>query len=177
MWAIMSNPFAGIITPAFKLLHKQAIEALLENDALTVRCVVTLAGTKYTQCVNCIFDAASGKSSNRYKTGGPIAFNQGLCPYCNGAGRKQVISTDEVYLMPIWDSKKWILSNPNLKTADISVQTMSKISSFSLLNKTSKIVIDADNEGLKTADFTRVGDPEKIAFGETNFIITNWKRT
>jgi hypothetical protein len=172
----MSNPFAGIITSDFKLLHKQAIEALLENTALTVPCEVTLAGTKYTQCVNCVFDAVSGKSSNRYKSGGPIPFTQGLCPYCNGVGRKQIVTTEDIYLMPIWDSKKWILSNPNLKTADISVQTMSKLSSFALLNRASKIVIDTTNEALKTTDYTRVGDPERIAFGDTTFIITSWKR-
>ncbi len=173
----MSNPFSGIITQYMKDTHQQMIEALLEDEALTVRCVCTHGGTKYTLCPNCIYDGVGGKSTNKYKAGGPVVFANGLCPVCNGAGKKTEITTSEIYLMPIWDSKKWILSNPNLKTADIACQTMSKMSTFDELKRLSKIVIDADNSGYSLREFTRFSDPEPLGFGRGSFILTNWKRS
>jgi hypothetical protein len=172
----MSNPFAGIITQGFKDLHKNIIDALLEDTALTVACTLIYSATKPTECLNCIINNVSGKSSGRYKSGGPIPFTNGQCPYCYGAGKTVAESTDILYLMPIWDKSKWILDDPAIKVADISVQTMSKITTYADLARCSKIKIDNAIENLGTSEFTRLGVPHPIAFGASNHIITSWKR-
>lgn len=172
----MSNPFSGIITTTLKTLHKNMIDSLLEDSALTVRCVITYIGTKFTECPNCTFSVLGGKSINRYKQGGQYPFSNGNCPHCGGSGRLQSSSTEEIYLMPIWDSKSWILTNPNLNTADITLQTMSKITTLAKIKKATKIVIDSALSGYGQYEYVRVGEPEPIAFGSSNHIITSWKR-
>lgn len=172
----MSNPFAGIITQGFKDLHKNMIDALLEDTALTVACTLIYSGTKPTECPNCTINNISGKSSGRYKSGGPIPFTNGECPYCYGAGRTIAESTETLYLMPIWDSKKWLLDDPAINIADISVQTMSKITTYDELARCSKIKIDTAVERFGIPEFTRLGLPRLITFGASNHIITSWKR-
>lgn len=50
---------------------------------------------KIEVCPNCIVDTFGGSynSTGEYKTGGPIPFDTGVCPYCDGRGTKEV----EVY--------------------------------------------------------------------------------
>lgn len=172
----MSNPFSGIITPALKALHKNMIDALLEDTALTVECILIYADTKFSPCPNCIFNTSMDKSSGKYKSGGPIPFTNGACPYCNGVGKTKTESTEPIFLMPIWDSSKWLLSNPALKVADIALQTMSSMSVYNKLMRCSKIKISTKITKFGIPEFTRVGHPEPLGWGDDNFIITSWKR-
>lgn len=153
------------------------IDALLENDALTVPCTLTYGGTKYTECPNCIFDAVTSKSTNRYKSGGPVPFYQGPCPYCAGVGRIQLApATETLYLMVVWDSKRWLLSD-HAKTAEINAQTMSKITTYDNLKRCSKLTMNTEITRYGVSDFVRVGDPEPLGWGDDNFIVCSWKRT
>ncbi len=172
----MPNPFSGIITAQFKQLHKDMIDAVLEDTALTVACTLIYSGTKPTECSNCIINNISGKSSGRYKSGGPIPFTNGQCPYCNGLGKIITEATEILYLMPIWDKSKWILDDPAINVADISLQTMSKITTYAALARCSKIKIDNAIENVGVPEFTRLGLPYPIAYGASNHIITSWKR-
>jgi len=174
----MSNPFTNIITAELKTLHKQMIDALLEDDALTVPCQLTYGATNFTDCPNCIFDSFGNKSSNKYQSGGPIPFYHGICPYCNGAGKISASSSETLYLMPIWDSKDWFkLSQNQVSMADISVQTMSKMPTYAQLIRCTSIQIDTNITQYGVPEFTRLGRPEPCGFGASTYIITSWKRT
>ncbi len=172
----MNNPFSGIITQAMKDTHKHMIDALLEDTALTVPCTLHYLDTKFTTCTNCLPNNIGGKSSNVYKAGGPIPFSHGLCPYCNGQYRISATATDELYLMTIWDSKRWILNNPAIKAAKIDVQTMSKITTYGALDRASKVTLDANIKNYGVADFIKVGDPQPLGWGGNNWIIFSWVR-
>jgi hypothetical protein len=152
------------------------IDAILEDTALTVACTLIYSGTKATECINCILNNVSGKSSGKYKAGGPIPFTNGQCPYCYGAGKAISESTEILYLLPIWDSKKWLLDDKSINIADIAVQTMSKITTYDELARCSKIKIDTALNNFGLPEFTRLGNPRPIAFGASNHIITSWKR-
>lgn len=81
------NPFSGIITSGMKTMFSNALSSLLLNTACTTPCRIIYGSTKFTDCVNCIYDAIGQKSSNRYQDGGPIPFQLGtLCPVCWTAG-------------------------------------------------------------------------------------------
>lgn len=152
------------------------IDAILEDDALTVPCILTYEGSKFTQCVNCIYDVIGGKSSSRYRSGGPIVFQNGQpCPMCNGSGKVSLTSTSTVYLMPIWDSKQWIVNQP-LNIAKIQVQTMSKITTYDDIMKAAKVIIDEGISKYGTRDFVRIGDPEPLGFGASNYVLCSWGR-
>jgi len=168
----MTIPFSEI-----KALHREGINMLLEEDGCcSVPCRVIYEGTKFTTCSNCIFDVIGGKSSNRYKTGGPVQFWQGTCPVCNGVGKISVTETDTIYALPIWNSKDWILSNPKINVANIMVQTMSKINTYPQLKRTSAIVIDTAIELYGVPEFVRIGDPSPLGLGESSYVITSWGR-
>lgn len=45
-------------------------------------------------CPNCILNTITGRSSGKYKSGGPIPFSAGVCPYCKGDGYIEQRETD-----------------------------------------------------------------------------------
>lgn len=168
----MSNLFSGIITPAVKQLHKDMIDALLEDEACTVLCILHFA-SKFTDCPNCLINTATGKSANKYTSGGPIQFSDGqICPYCQGQGKIQEPQSEQLYLMPIWSSKDWM----KVPTAKIDLQTMSKITTYDNLKRCTSITADSINQRFGVPDLIREGDPEILGFGAGNFVITSWKR-
>lgn len=169
------SQFDNLITATFKQYHKDMIDALLNCSGCTVDCVVTLEGTKYTDCPNCKFDSINGKSANIYESGGPISFSHGVCPYCNGDGRTSSQATENVCLMAIWDSKKWIVNSPE-KTANIAVQTMSKIDTYPTLKRATRLTIDSSLTPYGAPDYTRQGEPQPLGFGASNYIICSWSR-
>lgn len=85
-------------------LHEKISDDILDNKNITVK--TNLIYPEITQtCPNCVFDSATGSSSNKYKTGGPISFTYGICPYCHGKGKINTPSGDTVYLRMYYDSK------------------------------------------------------------------------
>ena len=166
------NPFEGLFGQSLQDLHKQIIDSTF--NGLTVECTLHYSSTKYEECENCIFDPIGGKSSNKYKTGGPIPFSHGMCPYCHGEGKRIITEDELVYLQPIWNSKDWY--NVNINIAEIDVQTMSKIETYPQIKRATSITIDNTIKNYGVPDFIRVGDPEPIGLYQSSHIITSWRR-
>lgn len=173
----MSNPFSGIISAEFKQLHKNMIDALLEDDALTVPCKFVYTGTKFQQCTNCVYDPIGGKSSNVFLAGGPQYFHNGqTCPACGGEGVKPVVSSETIYMMVIWDSKSWYTMASNVvRIPEVMIQTMCKKEVYPKIMKVSYIEI-TDIEGNGTQRFMRHGDPEYLGFNSNDYALTMWKK-
>jgi len=179
--------FDGIITSDFKALHKDAIDALLEDTALTVPCRLYYGDTKWTDCPNCVFDAIGGKSSNRYTPGGPVPFPNGqICPYCHGKGRTPDEQTEELYMMVIWDMKAWfrlgalgaLVASATANTEDSFAQTMSIwADTYDKLKRAKEVILDTDVETSVELRFVRMGEPQPCGFNDSNYAVTMWKRT
>lgn len=176
----MTNPFAGIINSEFKKIYNNAIDSLLENNALTVPCLFKYTGAgSNIYCNNCIFDSISQLSSNKYNGTGPSSFPEGsLCPVCMGMGKTAAQSSLEtIYLACIFDSKYWLkLSSNILNIPDGMVQTICKIETLPKIRKVTEIVIDTNINKYGNYSYERFGDPEPAGFGSNNYIITMWKR-
>ena len=174
----MPNPFLGIITSEMKTLFTNAIDALLEDDACMVPCTLIFGDTRWTDCSNCVFDAARNRSSNKYQAGGPILFNHGVCPYCHGVGGFPLAAnTETVYLMPLWDYKEWIDwqgSSEKSRSAAGLVQTISKMSTISNLKRAKEVIINTTIEKYTHHRFTRHGEPTPCGFGNDAYIFTMW---
>ncbi len=170
----------NLITSAFKQLYIDSINILLQDNALTVPCRLLYGDTKWNPCSNCIFDAASGKSSGRYKTGGPIQFTKGACPNCHGLGKLPITSEEVLYLAAIFDSKDWIKWNKDSispHSAHMFVQTISKFAeSYVKLKKSKYIIIDTNIEDHTTSKYERFGEPEPVGLGASTYVITMWRR-
>jgi hypothetical protein len=169
------SDFDGLISTAFKQLFVDAINEVLSNTGLTIPCQLIYSGSKFILCNNCLFNPTTGKSSGRYKTGGPISFSAGICPKCKGGGKLLDEQTQTLYFGVIWDSKQWIgklpVGNPNEY-----VQTISKAEYFDEIKRANSIIIDTDLSDYTKNKFERASEPYFVEFGSSDFIFTMWKR-
>lgn len=167
----MPNPYSGIITAALKTTFNNAIDALLEDSACTVSCKLIFGGQKFVACTNC--------QGGIYVPGGPIPFPNGkVCPLCQGTSKKEVEQSEIVYLMPIFDSKKW--TSGAIKTSPkypLEVcETMSHLTLMPKLKACKHIILDFTNSNYTQNVFKRIGEPEPCGFGDMRYIITAWER-
>jgi hypothetical protein len=174
----MSNPFDGIISTEFKALFKNAIESLLDIDALSIACTLVYGDSKFTDCTNCVFDPVLKKSSGKYKSGGDRYFTVGTCPVCRGIGRFTTDVTATVYIVPIWNYKDWI--NWRGTTAQALalqgyVQTLSKMDTYNAIKSCKSIIIDSSLNIQHNHIFQRDGEPTPVGLGGSDFLITIWK--
>lgn len=174
----MSNPFSGIISTQLKATFKNMIDALLEDAALTVPCQFIYGVTKYTQCTNCVYNAATGKSSNIYLSGGAVPFNQGTCPVCNGEGKISVVTTEDgIYMGVIYNHKKWLpMKGSSVLTPEDYVQTVCSISLLPKIMKAKEIIVNTDISTYVKQRFVLQGEPQPGGFGEDDYIFAMWKR-
>ncbi len=168
----MVNPYAGIITSTFKTTFNNAIDALLEDGALTVPCQIIYGGVKFTDCPNCV-------GGLTYTSGGPIPFPNGLiCPYCNGVSRFEVEDTEDVHLLCIFDSSKFKNFTPpvGVFTPNMFAQTMCALTLYPKLKAAKTIVLDSTNKLYSRNVYKRYGEPEPLGLGDMRYILTNWER-
>jgi len=160
-----------------KGLFKDAIDALLEDTALTLPCTLYYGVTKWENCSNCIYDPIGKKSSNRFQDGGPVPFPfGGVCPVCNSAGKRPVITTDTLNLAVIFNYKDFLqMSTPVNNPAGI-IQTVSKKETTSKLKRAKEIQVATDIKAYADHRFERMSEPEPVGFGNSDFVICNWKR-
>lgn len=169
----MSNPFDGIISAQLKSLYNYSIDEILRG--LSVTCRLIYGDTIFTDCPNCIIDVASSKSANKYKSGGPISFTEGMiCPYCDGAGMIGTESTEDVSLAVVWNYK----NNMNLPVnfPNGSILTISPASLTSKLKQCKEIVLDTSLENIERHLFIRDGEPQPAGLGSHDYVFVNWKR-
>jgi len=176
----MSNPFSGIISKEFKTIFNNAIDSLLENNALSLPCKIVYDNSiNNTYCNNCIFDNISLLSSNIYNGSGPNPFPEGgVCPVCLGLGQiKNSSSSETVYLAFIFDSKYFLnMNNKVINIPDGSVQSLCNISLLNKIKNASEIIFDTSLTNLSHFKYERASDPEPAGFGDNRYIFTLWKK-
>lgn len=178
----MSNPFSLLTTdPALKTVFNNAIDSLLEQNALSLQCRLLYANTNPVLCNNCLFDHISNTSLNKYNGTGPLPFNDfGICPVCNGQGFDFNGKEELIYLGVIFNSKYWFnwnqRSSDSIRVPDGSVQTICKSDLLPKIRAADKIQIDVNQEKYGSYYYTRANDPEFAGFGDTRYIFTIWHR-
>lgn len=171
----MANPFAGIITSDFKDLYINMIDSLLEDDALTIPCRFSYLGTKSTLCTNCVFSPMSGRSTNKFLTGGPSPFSFGACPLCHGVGRIPDLQTETINLCVLWNQKDWIGDVP-VNSSDGMIQTISKIDTLDNIRRVTEILVDTNIEQYEKFVFALSGDSILSGLGASSYIFAFWER-
>ena len=171
----MANPFTGIITTAMRQLWKDAIDSLLEDNALTVPCRPVYEGGGETDIPSPggITDPIGNKPPGIFLHGSPK-----FAPHGNDT---QALSTSgtTIYLCVIWDSSDWIkttAANTLINAPDMAVQTLSDQADFLILKRVNKLVIDTDIEATVRHTFYRASEPEPIGFGQHNHYLTMWSK-
>lgn len=166
-----------IITSELKALYNSYIDELLRQGSLSLPCKLIYEGSKFTECSNCYIDPISHKSSNRYKTGGPLLFADGqICPYCRGLGGLYAESNETLYLLVLFDYKYWVNFNSKIHSPDGLVQTISKLEDYPKLKSCNKIIIDTNIQNYTESYYQRNSEPEPAGFGGSSYFFTYWKK-
>lgn len=167
----------NIITNDLKNLYKSFIDELLRSNSLSLPCKLIYEGSSFNECINCNLDPISHKSSNTYKSGGPISFADGqICPYCRGLGGQYVQAYDIKNLLVIFDYKYWVNFNSKVHSPDGLVQTISKLEDYSIIKDCNKIIIDTNIQDYTQSYFQRNSEPQPAGFGESSYFFTYWKK-
>lgn len=166
-----------LITSELKQAYKQMIDSLIKEGALSLRCKLIYENATRTQCSNCDIDPMSGRSSNLYKTGGPISFINGqICPVCNGDGYLLDSVEEVVHLLVLFQYKYWINFNTNINSPDGMIQTICGMELLPKIKNANRLIVDTQLDGLTRNYFTRFSDPEPAGFGDSSYIFTFWKK-
>lgn len=175
-----NNPFAGIITPQLHWVFTNAIDALLQDCALVTPCRFVFSGAQLVECPNCV--------GGIYKPNGGFPFPRGkICPACQGR-RIEVEDTEDVSLMLIYDSRRWMIlnrktgfststNNAAVVTPNMYLETMCRVELYPKLKGCKHLIVDTCNENYSLNQYSRVGEPEPLGFGKMEYVITAWQRT
>ena len=173
----MPNPFSGIISAELKNIHKQMIDSLLEDDALTVPVRFYYGVTKWDACSNCSpsVGGLGRKGSSVYIHGGPAPFSFGQqCPVCGGESKIPVETNETLNLACIFRFGR----NSTLGFAPDGTfaQTFCGISLFPKIKQANYVLFDTNIEAYTGYKYQRKGEPEPMGFGQNAFILTTWER-
>lgn len=167
----------NIITTELKNLYKSFIDELMRNGSLSLPCKLIYEGSSFTECSNCNLDPVSHKSSNTYKSGGPLLFSDGqICPYCRGLGGVYAEAYDTKDLLVLFDYKYWINFNSKIHSPDGMIQTISKLEDYAKLKTCNKLIVDTSIQDYTESYFQRNSEPQPCGFGESSYFFTFWKK-
>ena len=157
-----------------KEIYNTQMDLMLSSTGLTSKCELNYGVTNRQICPNCIYDPGLKKSSNKYKTGGPIAFALGqICPYCYGAGWSGEETSETVYLAVIADNKKWINPPTNVAISDNMIQTICNRTYYDKIKQCKDMtIVQASGDSPK---YNLYADPTPAGLGDSNYIIAMWK--
>ena len=167
------NPFNNILTPEFKQLFNDAIDAILADTGLTTSCILKY-GNEFNEqdfCNNCILDTISRVSSNIYNDTGPSPFpDGGVCPVCLGMGMTKTTKEETVKLAVILDSKSFINIGDIAMVGNGVLQTICRIDLLSKIKNARTLTIS-------NTEYNRAGEPRTCGLAEHQYIVTFWSNT
>ncbi len=124
-----------------------------------------------SECPNCIFDIYTGRSSNIYKSGGPISFIAGeLCPFCGGEGRSLLPQEETIKLRVYWTPKDWVKVSTLIKVPDADAQIIGYMKDLQKIENAQSLVLDSDLEGSRRWSMIRLGQAVPWGFQRRYFI-------
>ncbi len=135
---------------------------------------------RWVSCVNCVYDQIGGKSSNRWKTGGPMQFAAGTaCPLCNGKGKRGEEVSETIRLLCAWDPRAFWLPVPTVqvRVPHSIVQTKGYLTDMPKVMKADHLVVE-----LPIEPFVRVRvklasqpvDPSNII--QARYFVATWEQ-
>jgi hypothetical protein len=116
---------------------------------------------RLSPCPNCIIDTMSGRSSGRYRPGGPRSFQQGTCPVCLGVGRLESAESDDVRFVLAWRPKEFFLPIPDIaiRAPQGAIQTKGRLSDLPRTLRADYLVADVGLEGVFRKKFRLLEQP------------------
>lgn len=143
-------------------------------------CRLVYPSTKWESCDNCVYDPIGQKSSNRWRTGGPISFPNGTaCPQCNGQGRRSVVFYDDIKFLCELNPKNFVVPIPslNIRVPNSLLQTKGFITDVAKVQKCDHLLFDIDNEYLGSRVYKLNSEPgDKSNIIQSRYFVCTWER-
>ena len=150
------------------------------NEAIKLfeRTATLVYPEKRDRCDNCISNTMGGRSSNFYKTGGPIPFERGsVCPLCNGQGFKLIDAHESVQLRIYHRKRDWIDVGIQVDVPNNTVQTITYLKHLPQINKAKEVLINKNIQGHEVLRYRKTGESITNGLQHNRYIITFWKRS
>jgi len=137
--------------------HEYIADALIEGPT-GQECQLIYPVTKNAVCPNCIYSPRQRRSSNIYKEGGPVPFeNHTICPWCGGEGRSSREIKESIRLRVYWTQKDWVVSLP-VEAADSSAMIIGYMYDLPKVEKADTLLLNKDVSVYKKWIFERRGE-------------------
>lgn len=144
-------------------------------------CRLVYPSTKWESCDNCIYDPIGQKSSNRWRSGGPISFPNGTaCPQCNGQGRRSVVVTEDITLLCELNPLKFVvpIRGVDIRVPNAFLQTKGFLTEANKIKKCDHLLLDIDNETLGNRRYKLKSDPCDISnIIQGRYFVCTWERS
>ena len=135
---------------------------------------------RWVSCQNCQIDIIGNKSSNHWKTGGPLPFANGtICPLCTGVGKRAEDTYDTVTLLCNWEPKKFWQPVPNLNIGKGNgfLQTKGFISDMPKILKADHLIFQVPMEPYLSNKYKRISEPgDKSNIIQNRYFICTWEQ-
>jgi hypothetical protein len=131
---------------------------------------------KKEQCANCVTNTFGGRSSNFYKTGGPLPFDRGsICPLCNGSGFKLLDAKESVQLRIYHRKRDWIDVGIQVDVPNNVIQTVGYMSDYAKLTKAKELLVDIG--GHNQVRYKRLAEPFVQGFKQNpvQYVVIFWE--
>jgi hypothetical protein len=156
--------------------HEWISDAVIDGD--TGHQCTLYYPAKPTECDNCILDPRTRRSTNQYKAGGPIPFqDHTVCPRCGGSGRNTLKPTEIVYLRVYWEPKDWIDIGVKFDVASGICMTIGYMTDLPKIEKAERILLNSDVKPLRRYFCKRAGEAVPHGFRQNRYFIQYMERT
>tara|TARA_R100000315_G_C5234802_1_gene146236 strand:- start:1258 stop:2784 length:1527 start_codon:yes stop_codon:yes gene_type:complete len=123
--------------------HEHIVDSLISGNT-GQNCQLIYPITKNSVCPNCIYSPRQKRSSNIYKTGGPVPFeNHTICPWCGGEGRTNRAIKEDVRLRVYWTPRDWSITGA-VENPDTAVMIIGRMHDLPKIEKCDRILLNKD---------------------------------
>jgi hypothetical protein len=151
--------------------YQWVMDGFIDDENLGHLCTLVYPA-KPVECPNCYLDPATGRSTGIYKDGGPTPFtNHTLCPHCNGLGRGEQQTTENIRLRVYYKDKYFTRGNP-IEVPDGEVQIIGYLTDVPKINRSVELILDCDLQPLQRIRCIRSGNALPWGFGDRYFVMS-----
>mgnify|MGYP003120897427 CR=1 FL=1 len=148
--------------------HERAVDSIISSEIGQV-CQLIYPVTKKSVCPNCVYSPRERKSSNIYKSGGPVPFtNHTICPWCGGEGRSSRPVKEDIRVRVYWTQRDWLITVP-AEYADSSVMIIGYMTDLPKIEKADRILLNKDVSAYRKWICERNGEAVPWGFSQDRY--------
>jgi hypothetical protein len=155
--------------------HEWMTDSLIDGE-LGSTCTLTFPA-KSQECDNCVYDTYARRSSNIYKTGGPIPFtSHNLCPRCQGRGLLSLPVTQTIRLRVYWEPRAWREIGVTIADPQGLCMVLGYMADLPDLEKAHTILVNDELRGIRNYECVRSGEAQPWGFRRNRYFRQMLKR-